>query len=608
MRTGGQPVNLLEFRRILRQTLLLPVLLLLILAAFVLWQIVHSSQTFRALDQSDQITAQIVETQKLIIDQETGLRGYQLTGNPAMLEPYRQAAAQIPQHFAALSALLPARPNQRQRLASLRDRYQIWLDFAEATLAKHPGALTDPASDERGKALMDDVRAIGAAMLDAEARARRNRSGSIMAAQKQEFLTILAASLVVGLFLGLFTRNRLTSVSRTYNGALEELRRRSDELYMGRQRLMTTLESIGDAVIACDNEGRIQFMNVIAQNLTGWTGAEAINQPLQDVFCIVNEETREIAENPVEKVRRLDHVIGLANHTALISRQGKEYVIDDSAAPIRDADGKMNGIVLVFRDVTEQKRTQAALVAGEKLAVAGRLAASIAHEIHNPLDSVANLLFLLATETEPATRAEYLQLAQQELGRTMQISRTMLSLYREPKAPIMVDLKEVIEGVLLLLDRRLAQQGIEVQRAFSEPLVVEGFPAELRQVFTNVIVNALEAAGANGRIRIRIDKSPAEELRSAGALVEIADSGPGVPDSDAHNLFQPFYTTKGDQGTGLGLWVSMGIVQKHGGTIQIVNGTDNHLPGAHVRVYLPTRTLADAARRVTAHVGGEVVS
>jgi PAS domain S-box-containing protein len=603
MQIGGWPVNLLEFRRILRQMLLLPVLLLLILAAFVLWQIVHSSRTFRALDQSDQITAQIVEIQKLIIDQETGLRGYQLTGNPAMLQPYRQAAAEIPQHFATLSALLPARPNQRQRLATLRDRYQIWLAFAEATLAKHAGALTDPTSDERGKALMDDVRSISAAMLDAEGRARRNRSNSILAAQKQEFLTILAASLVVGLFLGLFTRSRLTRVSRTYDGALEELRRRSVELHESRQRLMTTLESIGDAVIACDNEGRIQFMNVIAQNLTGWTGTEAINQPLQDVFYIINEETREVAENPVEKVRRLDHVIGLANHTALISRQGKEFVIDDSAAPIRDADGKMNGIVLVFRDVTEQKRTQAALVAGEKLAVAGRLATSIAHEIHNPLDSVANLLFLLATETDPVERAEHLQLAQQELGRTMQISRTMLSLYREPKAPILVDLKELVEGVLLLLDRRLMQQGIQLERAFSEPLIVEGFPAELRQVFTNVIVNALEAAGTNGRIRIRMEKSPAEELRGAGALVEIADSGAGVRDSDAHHLFQPFYTTKGDQGTGLGLWVSMGIIQKHGGAIQIVNGEEDGLPGAHVSVYLPAQTLADAARRVTAHVG-----
>jgi PAS domain S-box-containing protein len=596
-------VDLFEFKRILRQTLLIPVILLLILAGFVLWEIDQSSQAFRALEVSDEITTQLVELQKLIIDQETGLRGFQLTRNPAMLEPYRQASTEIPKRFAALSALLPARPNQQQRLATLHDRYQIWLGFAQDTLKNPPSGLTNPTADERGKRLMDGVRETGAAMLAAEGMVRKKRSESILAVHREEFFTILIAALVVGLVLGLFTRNRLTAVSRIYNSTLKELERRSEQLLESRQWFMTTLESIGDAVIACDNDGRVTFINAIAQNLTGWASGEAVGQHLQDVFYIIHEETREIAENPVEKVRRLNHVIGLANHTALISRQGKEYVIDDSAAPIRDPNGEMTGIVLVFRDVTEQKRTQAALVAGEKLAVAGRLAATIAHEIHNPLDSVANLLFLLASESDPAKRTEYLQLAQQELGRTMQISRTMLSLYREPKSPILVDLKEVIEGVLLLLDRRLLQQGVQVECSFSEPVVVEGFPAELRQVFTNVIINALEAAGQNGRIRISMEKSPAEELRPAGAVVEVADSGAGVPSNTAHNLFQPFYTTKGDQGTGLGLWVSMGIVQKHGGMIRIANGTDNSLPGAHVRVYLPAVTLANASRRSTPHIG-----
>jgi signal transduction histidine kinase len=144
-----------------------------------------------------------------------------------------------------------------------------------------------------------------------------------------------------------------------------------------------------------------------------------------------------------------------------------------------------------------------------------------------------------------------------------------------------------------------------VERDYTEPLIVEGFPAELRQVFTNVIVNAFEAAGKEGRIRIRMERSPAEELRPAGSMVEVADSGPGVPDSITHSLFQPFFTTKGEQGTGLGLWVSMGIVQKHGGMIQIANGDEQDLKGAHVRVYLPTQTLADAARRSTAHVAGQ---
>jgi len=346
----------------------------------------------------------------------------------------------------------------------------------------------------------------------------------------------------------------------------------------------------------------VEFMNAIAQDLTGWTSEEAIGRPLTEVFHIINEETRQVAENPVEKVQRLQTVVGLANHTALISRQGKEYVIDDSAAPIRAEDGEMTGIVLVFRDVTEVRRTEAALIAGEKLAVAGRLAASIAHEIHNPLDSVANAHYLLENEPDPVKRVEYLQLAQQELSRTMQISRTLLSLYREPKAPIAVDLKELAEGVLLLLERRLVQQGVVVDRQFSEECVVEGFPAELRQVFTNIFMNALEAAGKGGRIRIRIEPVAAQELRGAGTMVEVTDSGPGVSEHAGEKLFQPFFTTKGENGTGLGLWVSNGIVQKHGGSIRISNSHEGDLRGARVRVYLPTRTMASASSRATVHV------
>jgi signal transduction histidine kinase len=289
-------------------------------------------------------------------------------------------------------------------------------------------------------------------------------------------------------------------------------------------------------------------------------------------------------------------VVGLANHTALISRQGREFVIDDSAAPILGPDGEMTGIVLVFHDVTEQRRTEAALIAGEKLAVAGRLAASIAHEIHNPLDSVTNLLFLLKEEADPIRRAEYLEMAEQELSRTMQISRTMLSLYRESKAPVPIDMKDLLEGVLLLLERRIALQQIEVACEFPEPCVIEGFPAELRQVVTNVLVNAVEAAGTKGRIRIRLKNVPAEEFRGAGALIEVADSGPGIQNGDAHRVFRPFFTTKGEKGTGLGLWVSMGIVQKHGGMIRLQNCGEAQYPGACASIYLPAKTLAGLDR------------
>jgi PAS domain S-box-containing protein len=582
-----------EFRRILRQAVYVPILLLLLLAVFFIAQLRRFSNAVSDLHRADLITNSIIDLQKLILDQETGMRGYELTGDPAMLAPYTTGMQPIQQNFTDLRTLLAGDSEQQQRLTTLSERYEVWLGRARRIVANDKTLINKPEADEENKILMDNIRSVVHQMLVTQEKQREERFlRETPYVTKADLLTTLLAAFIIGLIVAIFTRQRLRTVSRSYDATLAEVEQHSREARESRQRFKTTLESIGDGVIACDLKGRVQFMNAIAASLTGWAAEDATGRPLAEVFHIIHEETREPAENPVEAVRRVKTVVSLANHTALVSRQGREYVIDDSAAPILGPDGKMTGIVLVFHDVTEQRRTEAALIAGEKLAVAGRLAASIAHEIHNPLDSVSNLLFLLKEEKDPARRDQYLQMAEQELARTMQISRTMLSLYRESKAPVTVDLKDLVEGVLLLLERRIAMQQIDVACEFAEPCTVEGFPAEIRQVVTNVLVNAIEAAGMKGRIRIRLRMAPAEEFRGAGAMIEVADSGPGIQNGDAHRLFRPFFTTKGEKGTGLGLWVSMGIVQKHGGSIRLHNCDEAQYTGACASIYLPSRTLA----------------
>jgi len=588
-------VNPPEFNRTLRQLIALPLVLLVLMAGFLVWQIVAAARAQEALDVSDQITGQAEELESLFIDQETGLRGYQLTADPAMLAPWNAASQPIQAEFARLRGMLTGHPEQLHRLDDLQAQYSKWLAYAQPILHHDPGVADDPQLTQRGKVMMDGIRATASGMLLHEAQRRTRQYQRAQQLQERELLSLFLSAILVGTILAMFTRHHVRAISASYSRRILEITRRSEELFESRQWFQTTLESIGDAVIACDDQGVVSFMNVVAEKLTGWAREEARGRKLEEVFRIVHEETRQPAENPVDKVRRLRQVIGLANHTMLLARNGQEYLIDDSAAPIQSGRGAMIGVVLVFRDVTEERHMQTALAASEKLAVAGRLAASIAHEIHNPLDSVANLHFLLSAESDPEKRADYLRMAQQELGRTMQISRTMLSLYREPRAPVPLDLKDLIEGVLLLLDRRLQHQGIRLQREIEGSLVVEGFPAELRQVFTNLIVNAIDAAGSKGRIRIRMESAEAGELHGAGAIVEIADSGPGIPRDVTSKLFQPFFTTKGAEGTGLGLWVSMGIVQKHGGAIRMGESGDPGLPGACLRVYLPARTLAGAA-------------
>lgn len=593
-------MNLHDFQRILRQAFFFPVVLLLLLAGFFLLRLGEFSSTLHSLDRTDQITSRIYDLQRLILSQETGLRGFELTNDPKMLSPYTDGTEEIQKGFSDLRQLLAGDQEQEQRLNTLTDRYNVWLARSRRMIAKDRTLLRRPRIHQENKAVMDNVRATFSEMLTVEANRHKQLSAEAPDIERSESISILAASLFIALTVALFTRQRLRMVSRSYDSAVANLQERSNQLFQSRQWFQTTLESIGDAVIACDMQGRVQFLNAVATGLTGWGAPEAIGQPLPEVFHIIHEEKRTRAENPVDKVRRHRKVVGLANHTSLISRHGKEFAIDDSAAPIVDANGEMTGVVLVFRDVTEQRRTQAALISGEKLAIAGRLAASIAHEIHNPLDSVSNLLFLLRDEENTVKRQEYLQMAQQEVSRTMQISRTMLSLYRESRAPVTIDLKELIQGSLLLLERRIAIQQIQVTTQYADRCTVQGFPAELRQVVTNVLVNAVEASGQRGKMRIRLEMVPAEELRGAGALIEVSDSGPGIQDGAGSKIFQPFFTTKGDQGTGLGLWVSMGIVQKHGGMIRLSNCSDPVYRGACARIFLPAKPLAGDTRRLPA--------
>lgn len=594
-------MHLAEFRRILKQAFLVPFLTLLVLGGILFWQTVVTRKAQYDLDHCDRIRTRIAELERLIIDQETGLRGLELTHDPSMMAPYKAAEGPIQDRFSRLHDLLADNPQQLGNLAQAHDHYLLWLGFAEE-IQSNPSEFTDVQQNHRGKELMDAVRESLRTMTDTEDRIRQQDQDEAASLEQQEQVVIVAGVLLAGILLSTFSLNRLRRVSSAYRNSLAALQRQSDEIFESREWLYTTLSSIGDAVIVCETSGGIQFMNPIAEELTGWPLAEVRSLPLQQVFHIINERTRQEAENPVAKVIRMNKVVGLANHTALIARNGTEYIINDSAAPIFDKDRKMIGIVLVFRDTTEEHRKEAALIASEKLAIAGRLAASIAHEIHNPLDSVANLHYLLARETDAAKRAEYLAMADQELNRTLQISRTMLNLYREPAAPVRIDMAELLESVLLLLHRRLANQQIAVEHSFKGSFIVEGFPAELRQVFTNLIINAADAAGYNGKIRITMAGIPAAELHGGGVEVVISDSGDGIPKSAKEKLFQPFFTTKGEKGTGLGLWVSQGIVQKHGGTIRVRENGPDTLPGAAIRIYLPAQTIATATSRSTAYL------
>ena len=579
-------MNLHQFRQILVTTVLLPLVLLLLLALVLGWQFQRTLREQRRIDHTDRVTALLNELERLVVDQETGLRGYQLTHDPTTLEPYQNAEGPLHATLDRLLYLVRDDPDQLARLRQIRHSHEHWMGFAGKALdnLRAGKIFGDTALDLNGGQLMATLRTRIGAMTQIEVGRRDEEVESTNSQVRTLMAILLLSSIGTGIVLGIYTQRNMRKVSGAFGASLEEAHQRADELIESRQWLQTTLESVGDALIACNHQHRVELMNPVAQHLTGWTLEDAKGRRLETVFSTVDEETREPVKNLDTWAETKDPAA--TNHSLLIAKDGTEYLIDQSAAPIRDAKGEVAGVVLVFRDVTDLRRREEALMAHEKLAVAGRLSASIAHEIHNPLDSVANLHYLMANETDAALQQRYLAMAQQELNRTLQISRAMLGLYREPKAPVEVTLRELLESVLLLLDRQLKDQSIAIDRRLGEGAAVQGFPGELRQVFTNLITNGAEASGRGGRVQVLVESSFPADGRP-GALVTITDSGPGIQEAHQAKLFKPFFTTKGEQGTGLGLWVSRGIVEKHGGKIELINSTDPIFPGAAVRVYLP---------------------
>jgi signal transduction histidine kinase len=192
-----------------------------------------------------------------------------------------------------------------------------------------------------------------------------------------------------------------------------------------------------------------------------------------------------------------------------------------------------------------------------------------------------------------------MDMAEQELARVTQISRAMLGLYRESKAPVLIDLKEMLQEILLLMDRRFIELNVSVSTDMPQAVSVAAFPAELRQVFTNLIANAAEAASPGGQVEVSIRPKAAGteatgQKMQAGATVTIADNGSGITAEVKPHLFQPFFTTKGERGTGLGLWVSRGIINKHGGTISLDSDTSQTAHGTVVSVFLATNPTINA--------------
>jgi PAS domain S-box-containing protein len=499
-------------------------------------------------------------------------------------------------------------------------------------------------------------------------------------------LLAYAGALVTSWYLHAWRRRAFVAAEKE-QAALEAVRE-------NREWFRVTLSSIGDAVLAADTSGRVTFLNPLAASLTGWNTVEAQGQPSQDVFPIINEQTRVPAEDVVARVLQEGRVVELDNHTALISRDGSEIPIEDSAAPILDSTGKLVGVVVVFHDVTEKRRAQealrlseekfgkafagnpaaialtrledglvldindtwvalsgysreeaighsgrklniwptpeaaarfvkelrekgslrgweqeflkksgevfvaelsaqilvvggeklilstvvdmtarkraeAALVRAEKLAAVGRMAATVAHEINNPLAAVMNSIYiaLLDTALDETTR-QHLRTAEQELVRVANLTRQTLAFYRDHSVAESTSVGDLLEEVLRTYEHKLRNKHVQVTKEIAVQINVTTMVGELRQALSNIVANSIDALPDGGRLSIRAHGTSVDGLQRR-LMITMADNGAGIAPELRECIFDPFFTTKAEIGTGLGLWVTRELLRKNGGSIRM---------------------------------------
>ncbi|MFX1342961.1 MAG: PAS domain S-box protein [Promethearchaeota archaeon] len=362
-----------------------------------------------------------------------------------------------------------------------------------------------------------------------------------------------------------------------------------------KERLAITLRSIGDGVIATDTEGKIVLMNKIAEILTDWTQEEAIGKPLTNVFHIINEKTRKRSENPVEKALKTGEIIALANHTVLIARDGTERIIADSGAPIRDRDGNIIGVVLVFRDITEKLRMEEELLKVEKLESIGLLAGGIAHDFNNILTGIlgnvnlAKLSALVYLSDKPRKRLfDLLTEAEKVTMRAKNLTRQLLT-FSKGSRPITktASISELLKDTV-----SFALSGSNIQFKFFVPKdlwLVDIDEGQISQVINNLVINADQAMPEGGQIEVRarniiIGVEDALPLHEGNYVkLSIKDQGIGIPKEHLPHIFDPYFTTK-EGGSGLGLTIAYSVIKKHGGYID-VDSVPN--VGTTFSIYLP---------------------
>jgi PAS domain S-box-containing protein len=521
-----------------------------------------------------------------LLDAETGQRGFLLTGNDEYLTPFNSAQERIASELDALTGFDDAEVNKLAQLTAIK------LAEIQKTLELYrelgPDAAMKVVRTDIGEQAMKDIRALIAEMLSrAETGINDLDTAAKAATIFRTIVFLLCGTMNVGFLVWAFNRIKA-----------EVERRRVAQARFVEQReiLAVALTSIGDAVIITDPEGKITLMNKVAEGLTGWSSAEASGRDCTEVFRIINEDTRETVESPVAKVLRSGVIVGLANHTLLIRRDGTEVSIDDSGAPIRDADGAVHGVVLVFRDFSEHRRAEAALRKAKEEAETANLAkdnflATLSHELRTPLTPVvATLATWEAGGRLSPEMHDDVKLMRRNVELEARLIDDLLDLTRIVKGKLPLHFETADVHALITAVTRIYQSEIHAKQLKLELQLdaqqhfARVDPARLQQVFWNILKNATKFTPDEGRIGI--------QTRNVDGTLKVlfTDEGIGMTRELLGRLFRPFEQGADENvrrygGLGLGMAISKALIEAQNGEIAAQSAGPNC--GSSFTVTLP---------------------
>jgi PAS domain S-box-containing protein len=386
-----------------------------------------------------------------------------------------------------------------------------------------------------------------------------------------------------GVVIDVTERKRWEEIQQQKERELEENRGRLEVSFSASQRLAAIVESSDDAIIGKDLGGIVTCWNPAAERMFGYTEQEMIGQSIRKIVPPEMSADEDRIMSAVARGEKTHHFETLRKR-----RDGELIEVSLTLSPVKEDGGRIVGVASISRDITQSRKVERALHVSERLASVGRLAATIAHEINNPLEAVTNLIFLAQHSPQDEDTQRFLDQAQHELARVALLTKQTLGFYRENNGASSVSLGELVRPLVSVFSARARNKAIRIETDIRQNPTIHAIAGEIRQLFANLLNNSIDAVHDGGRILIRV--SAAKEWRGSqrsGVRLTVADTGPGIAKEVREKLYEPFFTTKKDVGTGLGLWVTNSILEKHKGTICVHSSVVPNKSWTAFSVFLP---------------------